>query len=858
MNFYEYHGQDPSEQLEETAVYLAAYSIVEAGMKVIPLVKGEKEPYHIKDVYKHFSTQLTFVPARADVTHSPFDFHFKGKDVDLGLGLTDDMEFIDVDEKYKPGIVKEVLAAIKFGWPELYDKLVIHKTGTGGCHLIYRSEIVGGEKVLARKPSTPNPLAIIERISKASTQFMKIPPSQGYECMQGNPLSIQTITAEERNWLSAVCMSFNEVHEPEVKKKEAEREDSPWYVFNERNDWTYTRDQLTDRGWKVVGETDSKIIINRPGGTGHRSSGYIYKDISILYLHTTSTEFENGKAYSPFGVYAMLHHDGNIGDACKALADDGCGVNIYDEGEFWKRIGKGTRSKLQIKYTDLVRWLHTIGYRQYDGRVVQIIDNIITVSAEGDMIRAFLSEVEPQVRDEMYEKVPTIFKQSGGLMSMLAELDDNFINDTAGETWLFFRNQAIKVTATGHHPYHYKDLKGYIWKSEVIDRDFYGYEYAGCDAERFIDILGGDKSHYLQEIIGYLVSRYKDPMNPRAVIIMEDIEPEEEGESQGGSGKGMCIEFVKQFRKVSPLNGKNFSFSDPFLWQNVDPDTAVIFIDDVERSFRFNNLFSILTGSLLVNKKNKDQKIIEFGKVPKFVMTSNYSIGGMDASSRRRKYEFAVHKHFGDDYQPVDAFGRAFFYGWDKTEWLKFDNFIVHCCKAYIGDTNKKAIGNITGNSSERALIANTNRDFIEYMDGQLSANFFDFSPMTLKIVSVSGHYNSVQVDKYKASMKNHEFYFYTSKQSLYEKVQKLSHSKHLSTTKVTQWLKRWADSRGVIIETDYRRGHDGERCYRFVQWWSDDDGPEMPAPGEPKVGTEPTQSGNVPTDWTPRDDWDD
>lgn len=809
MNFYEYY--QPGETLDEPASYLAAKELIANGFQVIPLNKGEKSPANVKDVYKLISNPIH---------DGNIDFYFKDRDVDIGMILTDEIEFIDVDEKYKPGIVKSFLQALEFGWPELMEKLVIHFTSTGGCHLIYKSEITGGKQALAKIPGRPNPLAIIERISKSNTQYIKIPPSIGYELHQGNPLEIQFITAEERNWLSALAMSFNEVHIPEVKKQEAERENSPWFVFNQRNDWKYIRNELIDRNWKIVSDFDDKIIIRRPGDSSHRSSGYIYKDISILYLHTTSTEFENGKAYSPFGIYCMFYHDNNIAHACRQLASEGIGKNIYEEGQFWKR----SKNRIEIKYTELLNWFHSIGYRMYNSSIVQVIDNIVKITDEAAMKRAFLSEVEFEVQDIMYERVSTIFSDKGGLIAMLKELDDNFITDTKDETWLFFRNFAIKITKAGHEPFEYKNLTGYIWDSHIIQRDFYGHIFDGCDAERFVDILGGDKKDQLQKIIGYSISKYKDPLNPRAVILMEDIDAENEGESQGGSGKGLCFQFIKQFRKTADFDGKNFRFSDPFLYQNVDQDTSIIFIDDTEQSFKFKSLFSILTGPLAINKKNKQQIVIPYSKSPKIFITSNFSIGGIDISARRRKYEFPVVKHFGEDLEPYDVFKRQFFSDWDNKEWLRFDNFIAHCCQLYLSESNKKSIGAATVNSSERSLINNTNRDFIEYMDGQLSMNLFDFCPGFLKSKTIvfpdrSVITNGVDIEAYIHNEDNADYYFTVTKQALFEKIHKLSTDKYLTTTKLTKWVRRWAEARGVEVDVSYKRISTSERMYRFVKW---------------------------------------
>lgn len=807
MNFYEYH--QPGETLEEPAVYTAAKDLMLNGFQVIPLTKGKKEPANIRSVY-----EIIAHPINA----KNFDFYFKDRNVDLGIIMDYNMEFIDIDPKNKKGVEQHVLKALELGWPELYEKLVIDFTPSGGCHIIYRSEVIGGNSTLAKIKASPNPLAIIERINRHNKQYIKVSPSDGYNLTQRNPFEIPFLTAEERNWISAVCASFNEVLKPEVKKKEAEREDSPWAVFNTTHGWKYIREQLIDRGWSIHSDREDKVMVKRPGDTHQQYSGAIFKESNTLYLFTPSTEFQNEKGYSPFGVYALLYHDGNSGAACRQLASEGCGKNIYDEGQFWKR----EKSKIKIKYTELLAWYHSIGYYMHNGTIVQVLDNVVDIVDESSIKRAFISEVEFEMQDDMYEKVSTIFSDKGGLMSMLHKLPDKFIRDGKDETWLFFSNIAIRITPEAIIPVPYNQIDGYIWKSDIIDRNYYGTPFDGCDAARFIKILGGDKETSLQKIIGYLVSKYKDAMNPRAVILMEDIDPETEGESQGGSGKGLCVQLVRQFRKITDIDGKNIRFADPFLFQNVDLDTAIIFIDDVEKSFKFSSLYSILTNPMQVNKKNKPQIIIPFEESPKVVITSNYSVGGMDASSSRRKYEFPVVKFFGEQMEPIQLFNRQFFSGWDRDEWLRFDNFIIDCCQKYLAEGDKKSIGNRTDKSAERSLVSNTNREFIEYMDGQLRANFFDFAPYVLKNLEVTyadktHTTNAVNMSQFKDEDPDH--YFLLGKQTMTEKVAKMCNYKNLSATRLTQWVNRWAESRSVEIDANYRRASDGERFYRIIKW---------------------------------------
>lgn len=811
MNFYDYY--QPGEQLDDSPAHLAAIDIIKAGMQVIPLKKGEKEPANIRNVHGLVANPIHL--------ENIIYYFGEGRDVDIGIILSDDMEFIDVDGKQKPGLLNDFLTSLEQAWPELYEKLVQDNTPNDGCHLIYRSEVVGGKSALAKKHSQYQPVTLIERINKFNgKQYIKCSPSQGYILKRGNPLELPFLTAEERNWLGAFASSFNEVIIPEVKKLDVVREDSPWNVFNTKKDWSYILDELKQRNWTVHLDLPNKVTVRRPGNTSQTHSAVIYKDNNTLFLFTTSSEFEDGKAYTPFGVYALLYHENNVAAASRQLASEGIGTNITIEGQFWRKVGK----RIVVKYTELLNYLHAIGYRVYNKTLVQVVDNKVRLVHEDDLKRVFLNEVEFEMVDHFYEKVSTIFSESGGLMAMINELQGEFIRDDKFYTWLFFKNVAVKVSGEQIQHIAYEKLTGYIWESEIIDKEFYTCEYEGCDAERFVGILGGARADNLKKILGYTISRYKDSLNPRAVVLMEDIDPEQEGESQGGSGKGLLFSFCRYFRKTVDFDGKSFRPTDPFLYQNVTPDTSILFIDDVEKNFKFSYLYSILTGALQVNRKNKDQFIMAFEDSPKVVLTSNYSVGEMDQSSQRRKHEFAIIKFFGLDRSPVDEFGRQFFVDWDGLEYGKFFNFMAHCCQLYLSEADSKGIGNVTDNSLERNLISNTNREFVDYMDGQLKMNFFDFAPNHFKTatVKVDGMIvtNAVDVEKWKDSKQDDpDNYLLKGKTELLEKITALTNYRKLTPTKLTQWMKLWSQRRGVVMDFSYRKSMESTRYYRVWEF---------------------------------------
>ena len=65
------------------------------------------------------------------------------------------------------------------------------------------------------------------------------------------------------------------------------------------------------------------------------------------------------------------------------------------------------------------------------------------------------------------------------------------------------------------------------------------------------------------------------------------------------------------------LNGKEFNNKGQFPYQTVNLDDNVICFDDMERTFKFESLFSIITGNLVLNKKNKQPIEIPFNQSPK-------------------------------------------------------------------------------------------------------------------------------------------------------------------------------------------------------------------------------------------------
>src|SRR5690606_6885296 len=173
----------------------------------------------------------------------------------------------------------------------------------------------------------------------------------------------------------------------------------------------------------------------------------------------------------------------------------------------------------------------------------------------------------------------------------------DFKRDTAKESFLFFENGYVIVTSDNVQLVDYKDMDGYIWKKQIIDRP-YRPTRQRSDVEDFLHNVcrkNSERTRALKSGIGYLCHTYKDPNNAKAVVFID--EPISDG-SYGRSGKGLVIKAISKIRTVVIADGRNFDLGKSFAFQRVNADTNIVAIEDMRAKFPFDRLFSIITEGL--------------------------------------------------------------------------------------------------------------------------------------------------------------------------------------------------------------------------------------------------------------------
>ena len=306
-------------------------------------------------------------------------------------------------------------------------------------------------------------------------------------------------------------------------------------------------------------------------------------------------------------------------------------------------------------------------------------------------------------------------------LNQLSTIDFKLKKDTIDTCYLYYRDSAVMVKKDSITRISYIDLDGYVWKNQIIDRDFNEADYHGSEFMHFLSKVSNDDQERftsLCTIIGYELHSFKTSANNKCIILNDETISEN---PNGGSGKGLFCQSIGHVKRVGTLDGKQFDFGKSFPYQTVNVDTQVLVFDDVKRNFPFENLFSLITEGITLEQKNKTAIKINVKDSPKIIITTNYTIKGSGGSFERRKFEVEFSNYFGSHHAPLDEYGRMMFDEWEDEDWLKFDNFMVKCIQLYLSKGLAKSKHN---NLELRQFINNTDSQFHEWcIDENLPSN---------------------------------------------------------------------------------------------------------------------------------------
>jgi hypothetical protein len=232
-------------------------------------------------------------------------FEFEGRAVEDGT-------FDDFLTLAKQTGLGTLIEEIRHGYEEL--------TPTGGIHWLFYcphpvTEPLARVQELDETTSKISLRPLIE--TKGSGGFCIIAPSGGgvhpsglpWQLLQGGLNHIIVITQDEWEDLHALARQFDRSPRQQVRppgKGTSNTTRSPGGLFNEKATWAGI---LEPHGWVYLfTASDGREHWCRPDKNPQTTSATITPDGQLLYVFTSSTRFEQNRAYPKFSAYALLNH----------------------------------------------------------------------------------------------------------------------------------------------------------------------------------------------------------------------------------------------------------------------------------------------------------------------------------------------------------------------------------------------------------------------------------------------------------------------------------------------------------------------------------------------------------------------
>jgi hypothetical protein len=384
---------------------------------------------------------------------------------------------------------------------------------------------------------------------------------------------------------------------------------------------------------------------------------------------------------------------------------------------FWDTDKNGKLSLNDYKFKLFLenRGFYKVQLNEKEFTFVRVYNNIINETNETnikDFVLNHVVEVDMHVYN-FFAKSTAKFTE--GYLNQLATKDLAMIRDDEFNSYLFFKNGVLKITKDKTELIDYINIGGFVWEKNIIEHD-YIYSDETSDFEKFILNVSNQEEKrklIIEASLGYLLNNYKKQDEGLAIVFYDETLNDN---PSGRTGKTLISKALGQCRKLVTLNGKEFNNKGQFPYQTINLDDNIICFDDMDRSFKFETLFSIITGNLVLNKKNLQPIEIPFSRSPKILFTSNYILSGVGDSHDARKIEIELFRHYSKTYKPIHEFGKLFFSGWNTQEWNAFFNYMVCNIQKYF--LNGLLFSELKTGKTKK-VIANTCEDFFDFCENE-------------------------------------------------------------------------------------------------------------------------------------------
>jgi len=711
---------------ELSAVFGQVQELLSAGISIIPVRdKPTTSPSGVtigaKVAYSGWKKYQTEIISKEQLWHEMA--HFDTTAIAMICGaVSGNLEIIDIDCKHWPGIDGRLFADIAQIYPQLYSRLRIHKTPSGGYHILYRiaDGLAGKNQKLAWKAD--NKECGIE--TRGEGGYALAPPSLGYSIHSGS--TIPLITSLERESIINLCSSYNE----KIKVAPAPKPSSQTFDYYDENPFDHFNGSieaesiLEQHGYTLFNDHANFRRWARPDRWEPGVSVTFRKDYRLYYFFTTSTEFETSKWYQPATVLAILMFGGDKKKLHAYLVSKGYGrikpnkereiasravsyksaapANLSAEAKEWvnEALAKATeqhpygifwavndKGNTVISRERLYDVSGQMGYRLHNGELTKIDGYIISATEPRAYFDALKSYIRIEDADE-YEKVfnatdEFIQKAGSHVIEHMPLLDTSLLFiATKKEGYKFYKNGYVSITADAATMHTYDNIgKRLIWKHAIHDREITLAPITQLKETLYYKFLQNaiGISRYLFECIGYYAHEYKDEENGYIIILTEECENPKDG---GGSGKSLFCKMLKHITTFRSVPGSQVKY-DTSLLQTWNGE-RVFCMGDLPKTFNYMFFKDLTDNDGVVKKLFKNERTVTVAEMPKFIASTNYSFDISDGGLKRRIRPIEFKPFFTVAGGVSEYFGKMFPTDWDNTEWQGYDCIMIAAISAYL------------------------------------------------------------------------------------------------------------------------------------------------------------------------------
>ena len=505
---------------------------------------------------------------------------------------------------------------------------------------------------------------------------------------------------------------------------------------------------------------------------------------------------------------------------------------VEPDEQFWEKDDSRRGEPLKFVYTNAMTFLERRGFHVYE----RSDDNYILIRVEDGIVRGIVPRkvsnfIHEFAKAYLTKDVRELLLRGGTQyvgpyqLEQLEPFRGAFFEPTRGLDYLFFKDQAWRITENSITTDDIKNIRFNIWQDAV--HEFSGIELTPPLLKVQLDDLGdyhvqltdtGKRCHFLQflvnasnftwrkkaptedDVLWYLCNSYKDMGNAKAVIAM-DGKIQDFDEANGRTGKSLLGLALKQvFPRNKSLDGKALGTSNnnrQFIWEGLDERSRIVIGDDLMKDFDFDSLFSLITSDWPVNPKGAPAYTVPFVKAPKIYLSSNFSVSGDGSSYRARQWPLAFSDFYNEEHQPVQDFGALFFEEWDTDQWTLFWNLVAQCIQLYFRFGYVPAPDN---RLEDRRLAQQIGEDFMSWAD-----EYFEPAAghLNIRILRKEMYGNFIEhVQSARGSKVSYSPKTFSMRLGYYTRLKKLFLNPHLYNPTTGAWNSYDKDGRPVKRDT--------------------------------------------------------